>query len=102
MLYASLSSLAGHVSKKIYNDYPGISMHSSSLDQDSSVVTTSAPIASFSTDHRHESTPEKGLQSAQSNSISRNVGKGNQVQSPNSASSFRRSSRLKATRLQNM
>ncbi|XP_042040503.1 kinetochore protein SPC25 homolog isoform X2 [Salvia splendens] len=85
----------GHVSKKIYNDYPGISMHSSSLDQDSSVITTSAPVASFSTDHRHESTPEKGLQSAQSNSIPRNVGKGNQVQSTNSASSVRRSSRLK-------
>ncbi|KAG6386556.1 hypothetical protein SASPL_151722 [Salvia splendens] len=84
----------GHVSKKIYNDYPEISMHSSSLDQDSSVITTSAPVASFSTDHRHES--------AQSNTIPRNVGSGNQVQSPNSASSVRRSSRLKATRLQNV
>ena len=87
------SSLAGHVSKKIY-DYPEISMHSSSLDQDSSVITTSAPVASFSTDHGHES--------AQSKSIPRNVGNGNQVESPNSASSVRRSSRLKVTRLQNV
>ncbi|KAL1568244.1 kinetochore protein SPC25 isoform X2 [Salvia divinorum] len=72
----------------------GISEHSSSLDQDSSIVSTSAPAASFSTDHRHESTPE-GLQSAQSNSIPRKAGKGNQVQSANSASSVRRSSRLR-------
>ncbi|KAL1568243.1 kinetochore protein SPC25 isoform X2 [Salvia divinorum] len=84
----------GHISKKIQNAVPGISEHSSSLDQDSSIVSTSAPAASFSTDHRHESTPE-GLQSAQSNSIPRKAGKGNQVQSANSASSVRRSSRLR-------
>lgn len=97
-LYSNISSsLAGHVSEKTYNDYPGVSMHSSSLDQDSSVITVSAPVASFSTDHRHESIPEIGLQSAESNSISRKVGKGNQVQSPRSASSVRRSARVKVT-----
>ncbi|XP_057804462.1 kinetochore protein SPC25 homolog [Salvia miltiorrhiza] len=85
----------GHVSNKTYNDYQGISMHSLSLDQDSSIISLSGPVASFSTDHRHEPTLEKGLQSAESDTISRKVGKGNQVQSPRSASSVRRSSRLK-------
>lgn len=89
--------LAGHVSEKTYNDYPGASLHSSSLDQDSSVISFSAPVASVSTDHRHDSTPERGLQSAESNGNSRKVGKGNKVQSPRSASSVRRSSRLKVT-----
>lgn len=86
----------GHVSKKTYNDYSEISMHSMSLDQDFSTISLSAPVASVSTDHRQESTPEKGLQFAESISNSRKVGKGNIVQSPRSASSVRRSSRLKS------
>lgn len=90
--------LAGLVSKNTYSDYPENSLHSSSLDQDSSVISVSAPVASVSTDHMHESTPERGLQSAESNGNSRKVGKGNTVQSPRSASSsVRRSSRLKVT-----
>ncbi|KAL1533016.1 kinetochore protein SPC25 isoform X2 [Salvia divinorum] len=56
----------GHVFKKTHYDYPAISMHSSSLDRDSSLISHSAPVASFSSDHRHESTPEKGLQSVES------------------------------------
>lgn len=86
----------GHVSKKTYNDYPEISLHSSSLNQDPSIISLSAPVASVSTDQSHESTPEKGLQTAESNSNSRKVGKGNTVQSPRSASSLRRSARLKS------
>ncbi|KAI3454454.1 hypothetical protein Pfo_011117 [Paulownia fortunei] len=74
----------------------GITLHGSSLDQDSSIISLSAPVASVSTDHSHE-TPlkEKGLQFAESNSNSRKVGKGRTIHSPGSASSLRRSSRLK-------
>ncbi|KAK6148332.1 hypothetical protein DH2020_019244 [Rehmannia glutinosa] len=73
----------------------GISPHGSSLDQDSSVISLSGPVASVSTDHSPK-TPlkEKGLQFAQSNSSSRKVGKGHIIHSPQS-SSLRRSARLK-------
>ncbi|KAK4394789.1 hypothetical protein Sango_1633200 [Sesamum angolense] len=76
----------------------GITLHGSSLDQDSSIVSVSAPVASVSSDHRYESPlKEKGLQFSESNSKSRKVGKGHIVHSPGSASSLRRSSRLKVT-----
>lgn len=89
--------LAGHVSENTYSDYPGNSLHSSSLDQDSSVISISSPVASVSTDHMHESTPERGLQSAELNGSSRKIGKGNMILSPRFASSVRRSARLKVT-----
>ncbi|KAL0441025.1 UNVERIFIED_CONTAM: hypothetical protein Sradi_0041400 [Sesamum radiatum] len=76
----------------------GIALHGASLDQDSSIVSVSAPVASVSSDHRYESPlKEKGLQFSESNSKSRKVGKGHIVHSPGSASSLRRSSRLKVT-----
>ncbi|KAH6809447.1 hypothetical protein C2S51_027230 [Perilla frutescens var. frutescens] len=92
-----LAAEQGHVSQKTHNDYSEISVHGTSLNQDFSIISLSAPEASVSTDHRHESTPEKGLQYAESNSNSRKVGRRNKVQSPGSASSLRRSSRLKVT-----
>ncbi|KAL8465548.1 hypothetical protein ACS0TY_034874 [Phlomoides rotata] len=72
----------------------GISLHSSSPDQASSIISVSAPLASVSTNPGFSSTPEK-LPSAKSISNTRKVGKGFTVQSPGSASSLRRSSRLK-------
>ncbi|KAL6550230.1 hypothetical protein OROMI_020718 [Orobanche minor] len=70
----------------------GISVHCSSLDQDSSIISLSAPISSISTDHSFESPrTEKGLQSDTS---SRKVGKGHLLNSPQS-SPLRRSARLK-------
>ncbi|KAL6556874.1 hypothetical protein OROHE_006750 [Orobanche hederae] len=70
----------------------GISVHRSSLGQDSSIISLSAPISSVSTDHSFESPrTEKGLQSDTS---SRKVGKGHLLNSPQS-SPLRRSARLK-------
>lgn len=66
------------------------------LDQDSSMISPSAPVASVSTDHRGESVvKEKEIQPDESNHISRKVGKLQAILSPGSASSVRRSSRLK-------
>ncbi|KAL2515287.1 Kinetochore-Ndc80 complex [Forsythia ovata] len=76
----------------------GTSNHVESLDQDSSMISPSAPIASVSTDHRSESlVKEKEIQPGESKRNSRKVGKGQAIQSPGSASSVRRSSRLKVT-----
>ncbi|XP_022851124.1 kinetochore protein spc25 [Olea europaea var. sylvestris] len=75
---------------------PGTSNQIPSLDQDSSMISPSAPVASVSTDHRSESVvKEKEIQPSESNHISRKVGKGQTILSPGSASSVRRSSRLK-------
>ncbi|CAI9753956.1 unnamed protein product [Fraxinus pennsylvanica] len=74
----------------------GTSNQITSLDQDSSMISPSAPVASVSTDHRGESVvKEKEIQPGESNHISRKVGKGQAILSPGSASSVRRSSRLK-------
>ncbi|KAL7105952.1 hypothetical protein ACP275_07G079900 [Erythranthe tilingii] len=73
----------------------GVSPHGPSLDQDSSMISLSAPVASVSTDHRYKSpVKEKGLKFSESNSSSRKVGRGQTILSPGSAS-LRRSSRLK-------
>ncbi|KAL7105962.1 hypothetical protein ACP275_07G080800 [Erythranthe tilingii] len=73
----------------------GILPHGPSLDQDSSMISLSALVASVSTDHRYESpVKEKGLKFSESNSSSRKVGRGQTIRSPGSAS-LRRSSRLK-------
>lgn len=89
-----------NLSKKRYI-CAGISPRGSSLDQESSIISLSAPVASVSTDHSRYDSPleEKGLKFADSNSSSRKVGRGKTIQSPRSASSYRRSARLKVTYL---
>ncbi|KAL3642330.1 hypothetical protein CASFOL_013145 [Castilleja foliolosa] len=73
----------------------GISLHRSSLDQDTSIISTSAPVSSVSTDHCSESPcSENGLQFAESNTSSRKVGKEHIIHTPQS-SAIRRSARLK-------
>ncbi|GFP90743.1 kinetochore protein spc25 [Phtheirospermum japonicum] len=74
----------------------GIPLHRSSLDQDTSIISLSAPVSSVSTNHSYESPrSENGLQFAESNTSSRKVGKGHIIHSPQS-SALRRSARLKA------
>ncbi|KAL2492582.1 Kinetochore-Ndc80 complex [Abeliophyllum distichum] len=93
---ARLLSNVLEIDKNLWRKKKEPSNHIESLDQDSSMISPSAPVASVSTDHRSESlVKENEIQPGESKRNSRKVGKGQTIQSPGSASSVRRSSRLK-------
>ncbi|KAF7123349.1 hypothetical protein RHSIM_Rhsim12G0166500 [Rhododendron simsii] len=78
----------------------GISPQASSIDQDSSTISVSAPVSSISTDSRSESLPKKKeneVEEIKRRSKKVNYGTGGKpaILSPGSALSFRRSPRFK-------
>ncbi|CAK9138580.1 unnamed protein product [Ilex paraguariensis] len=80
-------------------DSPGIFPQATSIDQDSSIISVSAPVSSVSTDRSESLAKTTELQLGENNTVSRKVnhGRGGKlaILSPGSASSLRRSPRFK-------